>query len=154
VGRLSLLGLNRFLKPSLVVGAWFLSLLLLYAAIVALDLYWNVPDWQPRWDSYGLLMVWCAYASAVLLSALAVLAQNKIGRVLAIFVTAALLALGIYLVPAEPLSPGFLGRETASPLWYRTGRAGLLSLPACCWAFGFLRGKIKTDSTRSLRRRH
>jgi hypothetical protein len=102
----------------------------LYAAFVALEYYWNVPDWQPRWDNIAALIFAGLGLMLVSVWFLARATKDRISRVLCLVPSLALIALAVYVAGAEPLKPGFLGRESPSPLWYRGGRSVLLCLPA------------------------
>ncbi len=119
--------------------AWVLASAGLYIGLAGLELYWNFPDWQPQWDIPSCaLFVW----TLGMLAALWFLGRAELDlltRGLALALCLALLALALYLLPAEPLKPGLLGRALHSPLWYRAGRAGVLCLPGLFWATGFLR---------------
>ena len=124
----------RRVKSLLLAAAWLAAVAGLYLPIAALEFYWNIPDWQPRFDAYAMIFAWLALTCSLLASLLAVLTgRNKPWRAFSLVPCAVLLALGIYLWPAEPLSPGLLGRDLSSPLWYRGARAALLGLPALSW---------------------
>ena len=51
----------------------------------------------------------------------------------------ALLILGFYVLPSEPLNQGLFARERPSPLWYRGARLGVLALPALFWVLAMFR---------------
>ncbi len=117
-------------KQALVPLGFLLMALGLYTGLVALEYYWNVPDWQPRWDSSAALIF--AWLGVMVSGAwlVAGLSTGRTSRILCAIPSLALIALAVYVAGPEPLKPGFLGREFSSPLWYRGGRFLLLSAPA------------------------
>ena len=117
----------------LLIFFWVLAVAGLYAALVVLEVYWNLFDWQPRLDlaAFGI-MVWMGMMLAALWCLCRASTDRVIGGV-ALLLCAALVALAIYVFAPEPVKPGLLGRDTASPLWYRTGRLVILTLPAVFW---------------------
>jgi amino acid permease len=52
--------------------------------------------------------------------------KDRLTKSIALSLCLALVGMAVYVIPAEPLKPGFLGREFSSPLWYRLGRLGLV----------------------------
>jgi hypothetical protein len=127
------------MKSVLVVVGWLLAVLGLYAGLVGLEYYWNVPDWQPYPDSIALAL---AFWIMLMLFWTWFLARASKGRLclgLALLPCLALLALAVYVAGPEPLKSGFLGREAHSPVWYRGGRVLLLCLPAVFWVAAILK---------------
>ena len=118
---------------------WLLSAAVLYAALVALELYWNLYDWQPKLDliALGLILGILAVLAAIRLLARA--GKDRFSRGVSLAICLALLALAVYVVPAEPLTQGLFGREASSPFWYRAGRFVVLALPGVFWGLGCVR---------------
>src|SRR5262245_28838875 len=107
----------KMVKRLLLALVWLLASLALYGALVALEFYWNVPDWQPRFDAMaGGLLVWIAFLLLVIW-ALSQAKSNRLAQIASLIFCAALLVLAIYVFPPEPLKPGLLGRDSSSPLW-------------------------------------
>ncbi len=119
--------------------AWIAAALCLYTALVILELYWNLYDWQPVMDLKALGLT-CGVGSILL--AIAFLARTRCHatvRWFSLVVCLALLALGVYVLPREPVTHGLFAREHASPAWYRGARFILLLAPTLLWGTGFLR---------------
>lgn len=116
------------------VGAgWVIAGAVITSALFVLDLNHNLFDWDAKPESLP------ADAGALLAVAAAIAFCWWLGRrtaatwqlVIAAIVLAWLLFCGFALLPEEELHPGrLLGRDTASPWWYRWGRLGFLALPA------------------------
>jgi hypothetical protein len=113
--------------------AWLAAAGWLYLALLLLDVFWNIATWQPRWDgpAFGLL-------GSVLVGLLAIWKltrsdSGRVERVVTFVICLGFFGLGIYVFPAEPLSQGLFARETSSPLWYRTLRLIVLSVPLLLW---------------------
>lgn len=130
----------------LVIFLWVLAEGGLYVSLVVLEVYWNLFDWQPRLDLPALgIIVWMG----IMLAALWFLATTNGDRItsgVSLLLCAALVALAIYVVAPEPLKPGLLGRDAASPLWYRAGRVAILILPAVFWLAGRLTKRGQTET--------
>lgn len=118
---------------------WLLAAVGLYAALVMLELYWNLYDWQPKLDlnASGLIFGMLALLAAIRLLARA--SGNRFSRGSSLVICLALLALAVYVVPAEPLTEGLFAREATSPFWYRAARFAVLALPSAFWSRGVLR---------------
>jgi hypothetical protein len=112
-------------KRALLILGWLGCALSLYLGLVALDFYWNVPDWQPRFD--GIVMgIFAPITLSILgVAFLSRCSKDRLTKSIAVLLCLALVGLAVYVIPPEPLKPGFLGRESSSPLWYRLGRLGL-----------------------------
>ena len=113
---------------------WLVAALALYVALLILDLYWNLYDWQPKVDSIavGLIIGVCAVLVAVRFLVRAT--SHRIGQGLSLVLCFALLALAFYVFPPEPLTQGLFAREHSSPLWYRAGRFVALASPSVLWS--------------------
>ena len=126
-------------RAILLTLCWLLAAAGLYVALVMLELYWNLYDWQPELDLRALGL-FCGMVAV--LAAIRILARadgNRFSRGVSLVICLALLALGIYVFPAEPITHGMFARETPSPLWYRAGRFVLLALPSVFWGLGMHR---------------
>ena len=117
---------------------WLVAVLGVYVALVILELYWNLYDWQPKLDSraLGLIIGVCSVLAAIRFLARAT--SHRIGQGVSLALCVALLALAGYVFPREPLTPGLFAREHSSPLWYRAGRFVVLALPSVLWGLGQL----------------
>jgi hypothetical protein len=126
-------------RAILLTLGWLFSAAGLYVALLMLELSWNLNNWQPKLDlsAAGLILEMIAVLSAIWLLARAGCDRLSQGASLAICL--ALLALGVYVFPPEPITHGMFARETPSPLWYRAARFVLLALPCLFWGVGMLR---------------
>ena len=90
---------------------WLVAALALYVALLILDLYWNLFDWQPKVDpiAVGLIIGVCAVLVAVRFLVRAT--SHRIGQGLSLVLCVALLGLAFYLFPPEPLTQGLFARE-------------------------------------------
>ncbi len=126
-------------RSVLLAVAWIAAALGLYIALVVLELYWNLYDWQPVMDLKALGLV-CGAGSVLV--AMAFLARTRCHapvRWFSFVICLALLALGLYVLPREPTTQGLFAREHPSPAWYREARLILLVAPSLLWGAGFLR---------------
>ena len=117
---------------------WFVAALGLYVALVILELYWNLYDWQPKLDSRALGLIIAVGSILVEIRFLARANSHRIGQGVSLVLCLALLALAVYVFPREPLTQGVFAREQSSPLWYRVGRLVALALPGVFWVLGLL----------------
>lgn len=135
-------GLPAWAKTALVSLLWPAYGLVLAYAFVFIDLDLNLFDWSPTVDDTSYLIFWGTFFLLVGALPLARITREKVSTAVAVLVVVALVALGLYLLPAEKLNPNtLLGRDAASPLWYRGGRAGLLALPALVLGLQVLLGR-------------
>jgi len=113
---------------------WLVAALALYAALLNLEVHWNLFDWHPKLDSIavGLIIGVCAVLVAVRFLVRAT--SHRIGQGLSLVLCFALLALAFYVFPPEPLTQGLFAREHSSPLWYRAGRFVALASPSVLWS--------------------
>jgi peptidoglycan biosynthesis protein MviN/MurJ (putative lipid II flippase) len=118
---------------------WLLSAVVLYAALVALELYWNLYDWQPKLDWNAAVLIFGMLAALAALGLLARAGKARFSRGVSLAICLALLALAVYVVRAEPLTQGLFARGAHSPLWYRVGRFVVLALPGVFWGLGWVR---------------
>ena len=119
------------------IAGWVLLAVALYLPLLLLDVYWNIVTWRPEWDGTALfLLVWIGAAAAGCYW-MARASRDRLTRVVSLLICMALLALGVYVCRAEPMSFGMFGRETSSPWWYRAGRLLVLGTPALLWCLTF-----------------
>ena len=128
---------------------WLLSAAVLYAALVTLELYWNLYDWQPKLDLIASGLILGILAVLAVIRLLARTSRDRFSRGVSLVICLALLALAVYVVPAEPLTQGLFGREAPSPLWYRGARFVVLALPSVFGCLGFLRRRKRPDGKSS-----
>ena len=127
------------LKTALLILAWFLAVAGLYLALFAVDLDWNIFDWEPGID---LLVVGALYEALAMLTVIWFLSRLKSGRLVqmwALAICVVPVVMAFYLLAPEPLKPGLLGRDHSSPHWYRGSRLLVLSFPVLFWALGPVR---------------
>jgi hypothetical protein len=111
----------------------------LYAALVMLELYWNLYDWQPKLDLEALGLIFGMLALLAAIRLLARASGNRFSRGASLVICLALLALAVYVFPPEPRSSGLFAREAPSLFWYRAARFAVLALPSAFWSRGVLR---------------
>jgi hypothetical protein len=126
-------------RAILLTLGWLLAAAGLYVALVMLELYWNLYDWQPKLDSRALGLFCGMVAVLAAIRLLVRAGGNRFSRGVSLAICLALLALGVYVFPSEPITHGLFARETPSPLWYRAARSVLLALPCLFWGLGMLR---------------
>ena len=118
---------------------WLLAAAGLYAALVMLELYWNLYDWQPKVDFNAAGLI---FGVVVVLGAIRLLARasrDRFSRSVSLVICLTLLAVAVYVVPAEAITAGLFAREAPSPFWYRAARFVALALPSVLWCRGVLR---------------
>ena len=118
---------------------WLVAAFALWVLLVALEIYWNLRDWQPRLDSRFMAIGLGVSAALAVMWMLARVGRQRSARAVALVICLALLSLGVYVLPAEPLTSGLFAREIQSPLWYRGGRLGVLALPMLFWTLALFR---------------
>jgi hypothetical protein len=117
---------------------WFVAALGLYVALVILELYWNLNDWQPKLDSRASGLIIGVGSILVAIRFLARANSHRIGQGVSLVLCLALLALAVYVFPREPLTQGLFARQQSSPLWYRASRLVVLASPGVLWVLGLL----------------
>jgi hypothetical protein len=122
----------------LIIG-WLMAALALYLALTVLELWWNLNDWQPKFDARALALIVGACLALLMIGCLARANAHQIGQGVSLATCLALLALGVYVFPQEPLTQGLFARGQSSPLWYRGGRLVALASPSVLWSLGLLR---------------
>lgn len=99
-----------------------------------LNLSWNFFDWSPKWNAEVLLCNVGLLAVLVGFWFLARETHDRTGQVISALICLALAGHAVlYVLPAEPLSHGWLGRRMSSPLWYRGGISLIFMLPGMFW---------------------
>ena len=123
----------------LLILGWLLAAAGLYVALVMLELYWNLFDWQPRLDLKGSGLIFGILAVLAVIWFLARASHDRFSQAVSLAACLALLAIAVYVLPAEAMTQGLFAREAPSPFWYRAGRFVLLALPSVFWGLGLLR---------------
>jgi hypothetical protein len=126
-------------RAILLTLGWLLAAAGLYVALVMLELYWNLFDWQPRLDLKGSGLIFGILAVLAVIWFLARASHDRFSQAVSLAACLALLALALYVFPPEPMTQGLFAREAPSPLWYRIARFVLLALPSVFWGLGLLR---------------
>ena len=126
-------------RAMLLTLGWLLASAGLYVALVILELYWNLYDWEPKLDSHSTVLILGMLAVLVAIWFLARASSDLLSRGVSGTICLALLALGVYVFLPEPITHGLFAREMPSPLWYRAGRFVVLALPSVFWGLGLLR---------------
>jgi hypothetical protein len=129
----------------LLVAGWLVATSGLYVALVLLELRWNLYDWQPRYDLQGDCLVCGTGCLIYVFWLLAKAGGNRVIRTVSFLACLALLALGVYIMPPEPLTAGVFGREQSSPSWYRGARTLALILPGIFWSLNRAPGRPSTE---------
>ena len=126
-------------RAILLILGWLVACLALWVLLVVLEIRWNLFDWQPKVDSLALGFGFGVSLVVACMWLLACASRKLAARGVSLVMCLALLVLGVYVLPAEPLSQGLFSRERVSPLWYRGGRLALLALPALFWRLAIFR---------------
>jgi hypothetical protein len=123
----------KTLRMMAIIAGWLLAGYALLSVMMGLGFHWNLFNWSPKLDFKvfvdGLVLVGILGGTWFLARA----TRDKVGRVTSLLVCLLLVAFAFTLLPAEPLTAGFLGRTAPSPLWYRGGCFVLLCLPGVIW---------------------
>ena len=116
-----------------IILGWLTAAIALYVLVLALELYWNLYDWQPRtdWKAFGLILT--MFTILVGMRFLAKAGRDRFSQFVSLIACLTLLALAIYVFPPEKLTQGVFARTTPSPLWYRASRLLVMALPGVFW---------------------
>jgi hypothetical protein len=125
-------------RAILLSAGWLLAGVGLYMALVILELYWNLYNWQPIVDLRASGLILGVLALLAVIRWLARTTCDRVSQGLSLLICLALLAVAVYVFPPEPPTQGLFAREAPSPLWYRAARLVLLGLPSLFWALGLL----------------
>jgi len=127
------------IRAILLILGWLMAAFVLWLLLVALEVYWNLYNWQPKldWRALGLGFAMCLVLAGIWMLAHAT--RQHAARGVSLVVCFALLALAAYVFPPEPLTVGLFARERSSPLWYRVARLAVLVLPTLFWIMNRLR---------------
>ncbi|MDF1565983.1 MAG: hypothetical protein P1V51_23310 [Deltaproteobacteria bacterium] len=102
----------------------------IFGSMAYLDLDLNLFDWHPTPEASTWVALGVGLLGLVAVLPLTTITDHALSVAVAWFVVVGLCIFGLYLLPAEPLSPDtLLGRDQASPLWYRGGRVVAMALP-------------------------
>ena len=139
------------MKNALIILIWFVTTIGLYAGLLILEFYWNVPAWRPINDSIARFLVAWPLAMVAVYWLLTRVSVNRVTQAISALICLALAALAIYVAREEPVKFGLFERPMPSPLWYRGGLAAILMLPGVLWFIGWRRAartlKDKTATT-------
>ena len=102
-------------RAILLTFGWLTSGLGLYFMLVILELYWNVYDWQPRWDSQAAGLIAGVFLFLVAMRFLARATRDRASRGVSLVLCLGMLALAFYVLWPEPITQGLFARERASP---------------------------------------
>ena len=127
------------IRGILLLLGWVGAAFALWVLLVVLEIYWNLYDWQPKADSIALGLGFGIFSAVAGMWLLARARRQVAARGASLVMCLALLVLGVYVLPPEPLNTGLFAREQASPLWYRGGRLAVLALPALFWVLAMAR---------------
>ena len=115
---------------TLILGtAWVVATAFLYLNLVALEFYWNLFDWDPKFDLPSALLVAGLCIPLCATRYLARIRSNQVPKAVATICCLSLCLLGIYVLAAETKTTGLFARESPSPIWYRVARLFLLIQP-------------------------
>jgi hypothetical protein len=101
--------------------------------MLLLDLYWNVLNWRPHADPLAMALLFCSALALGVMVWLARRPEDRTSKYVWLVLSLLLLTVGLYALPAEPVGTGVVGREEASPEWYRAGRVLVLAIPMLLW---------------------
>ena len=135
------------IRGILLLLGWLAAAFALWVLLVVLEIYWNLYDWQPKVDFIALGLGFGIFSAIACVWLLARASRQVAARGASLVMCLALLVLGVYVLPPEPLSTGLFAREQASPLWYRGGRLAVLALPALCWVLAMVRRSATTSTS-------
>jgi hypothetical protein len=115
------------------IGWLVLGVAMIYAMLVC-DFSLNLFDWRGHWSTEASLA--CGGYTAAFAASVALYRATRgpVGLGAAIIVTLGLAGLGLFILPPEPLTTGWFGRQIVSPFAYRAARAVVLLLPAIALA--------------------
>jgi hypothetical protein len=109
------------------------AIVALYFALLLVEVDWNLGNWRPRLDSAALALAATITTVMGLIWVLAGATRDHISQAFSLVICLILVALGIYVLPPEPLTTGLFGRDAASPFWYRGSRAVIMAIPVLIW---------------------
>lgn len=134
-----LIELPKMKHRLLLILGWLLATAALYVTLVALELYWNLFTWRPQGDlrAAGMLVAIAGFLAAI--HFLARTGSDSLTRFVSLAACLALLAIGAYVLPPEPITTGLFARAEPSPFWYRAGRLVLFALPTLFWCLALRR---------------
>jgi hypothetical protein len=120
-------------RSILLLLGWLVAALCLYAALLGLDIYWNLVTWRLEVDQWSVGLIGWALASLAGLWLLIRTSRDPVTRAVSLVICLFLIGLGLYVLPPEPLSQGLFGRRAPSPTWYRSARLVVLGAPLVLW---------------------
>ena len=129
------------------MAGWIFASVVLYAAVLGLELHWNFFDWLPRLDLIACGLMMAALLALTVFGLLARSPRDRVVRVVALVLCLALLGLGVYVLPAEAKGEGLFARQMPSPWWYRGGRLLVMCCPLILWVSATFRLRAKDART-------
>lgn len=124
----------KMIRTLMIIIGWLAAGYALLHVMFGLEFHWNFFNWSPKWDSKTALDVVGILAVLVCILFLVRATRDRASQVVSVLVCLFLAAFAfVYVLPAEPLTGGFLGRTMPSPLWYRAGCSALFCLPSVFW---------------------
>ena len=132
--------MKNWLKQALLLLGWAVSVVAVYYGVMRVDFGWNFLNWSGSTESLVEILWWVlALSGNVAIFFLARVTSSRVAQVVALVFVLLILWLAISILPAEPLSGGFLGRSRGSPVWFRLVNFGFLSLPCVFWLIACLK---------------
>ncbi len=107
-----------------------------------LEVHWNLVNWKPLLDWISLLPLLMVTGTLLGFIRLFQVQSRPFLRVFSLLICLGLLALGIHLLPQEPLTEGLFARITPSPSWYRIGRLLVMAAPTALWLCSLRKRRI------------
>jgi hypothetical protein len=118
------------IRATVLVISWSVASVALFRVMVELGFHWNFFNWSPSWDTEAMVDGLRILAIMVCFWFLVKATLDRVSRVGSVLICLILVGFAVvYVLPAEPLTGGFLGRTMPSPLWYRGGSFLLFCLP-------------------------
>ena len=123
----------RLLRAVLGILLWLLAGGSLYLTMALLEAHWNLVSWKPVLDWIALLLLLLLTGTQLGFVRLSCAQARRPAKEISLLFCLALLVLGIYLLPREPLTEGLFARNIPSPAWYRIGRLLVMAAPTVLW---------------------
>ena len=102
-------------RAILLILGWLVASLALWVLLVVLEIHWNLYNWEPKVDSFALGLGFGVASALACMWLLACANRQPMPRGASLVMCLALLILGVYVFPPEPLNQGLFARERTSP---------------------------------------
>jgi hypothetical protein len=136
----------KITRMMMIIVGWLAASYALFNVLVWLDFHWNFFNWSPKWDVKAALDGIGILAILVCFWFLAKATRDRVSQIVSVLVCLTLVGFAfVYVLPAEPLTGGFLGRTMPSPLWYRGGSCLLLCVPGIFWLWRLRHHSLHDD---------